>query len=71
MFATDQKPPVALVFQYIKSSVPVCATSISKETVFEILRRLNAIHNALVSHGDLYPRNLLIDERGDPVWVGL
>ncbi|KZS97052.1 hypothetical protein SISNIDRAFT_481995 [Sistotremastrum niveocremeum HHB9708] len=62
-------PPRALVIEYLDNASPISPWNITTEVAHEALRRLTEIHSIGLLHRDAFPRNLMVREDGEPVWI--
>ncbi|TFK47194.1 hypothetical protein OE88DRAFT_1738878 [Heliocybe sulcata] len=59
-FASDEKPPYALLLEDIADGVPLDVSNISIPVAEQAMLAAENVHNAGVLHRDLYPRNTLV-----------
>lgn len=70
-FVKDKYPPTAILLEYIPNMKELDWSNYSEKRMENFIDGMNAIHEALVEHGDIYPRNMMIVE-GDPeraIWI--
>ncbi|RJE21415.1 hypothetical protein PHISCL_06246 [Aspergillus sclerotialis] len=60
MFQNDELPPNAVVIEYIPDMQPLDLSNFSVMRMAKFRRILDSMHRAKVSHGDPYPRNMMI-----------
>lgn len=69
IYENDLTPPVALILECLEHAQPLTPLNITDQIVDDVLRGLHHIHLCGVLHSDPYPRNILLDKMGQPVWV--
>jgi len=70
-FLEDEYPPKAILLEYIPNMQMLYWTNYTKKRMDNFIKGLQKIHEALVEHSDVYPRNMMIVE-GDPeraIWI--
>ncbi|QSS62553.1 hypothetical protein I7I51_02291 [Histoplasma capsulatum] len=70
-FVKDEYPPTAILLEYIPNMKELRWTNYNESRMKNFVDGLNAIHNALVYHDDVHPRNMMIVEE-DPeraIWI--
>jgi hypothetical protein len=70
-FIKDEYPPTAILLEYIPNMKELRWSNYNEKRMQNFVDGLNAIDSALVQHGDVYPRNMMIIE-GDPeraIWL--
>lgn len=64
-FVKDEYPPTAILLEYIPNMTELNWTNYNGKRMQNFVDGLNAIHDALVYHDDVHPRNMMVVE-GDP-----
>ncbi|PGH02857.1 hypothetical protein AJ79_07513 [Helicocarpus griseus UAMH5409] len=70
-FVKDEHPPTAILLEYIPNMETLTWSNYSGKRMENFVDGLNAIHDALVSHDDVHPRNMMIF-KGHPeraIWL--
>ena len=60
MFHNDELPPSAVLIEYIPDMQSLDLSNFSVMRMAKFRRILDSIHRAKVSHGDPYPRNMML-----------
>ncbi|KAI1909911.1 hypothetical protein LOZ12_003906 [Ophidiomyces ophidiicola] len=71
LFVKDEYPPTAIFLEYIPNMKELRWTDYNESRMRNFVDGLNAIHDALVYHDDVHPRNMMIVEE-DPeraIWI--
>ncbi|EEQ85585.1 uncharacterized protein BDCG_08854 [Blastomyces dermatitidis ER-3] len=70
-FLKDEYRPTAILLEYIPNMKELDWTEYNRRRMRNFVNGLDAIHNALVFHNDVHPRNMMVVE-GDPgraIWI--
>lgn len=70
-FVKDEYLPTAILLEYIPNMKELHRTNYNEKTMRNFVDGLNVIHEALMEHGDVHPRNMMIVE-GEPeraIWI--
>ncbi|OAX78608.1 hypothetical protein ACJ72_07083 [Emergomyces africanus] len=70
-FVKDEYPPTAILLEYVPNMKELNWTNYNEKRMQKFVDGLNTIHDALVYHDDVHPRNMMIVE-GDPeraIWI--
>ncbi|EER40594.1 conserved hypothetical protein [Histoplasma capsulatum var. duboisii H88] len=71
LFVQVEYPPTAILLEYIPNMKELRWINYNESRMQNFVNGLNAIHNALVYHNDVHPRNMMIMEE-DPeraIWI--
>ncbi|KDQ52339.1 hypothetical protein JAAARDRAFT_198257 [Jaapia argillacea MUCL 33604] len=68
-FASDSKPPDAILLQYFEGAVKLDVTNITVDIAEQALTAMSYIHDARIIHCDAYPRNHLVLPNGRVVII--
>ncbi|KKZ64681.1 hypothetical protein EMCG_01369 [[Emmonsia] crescens] len=70
-FAKDDHPPTAIFMEYIPNMKEVHWSNYTPERMQNFIQGIDEIHRALVHHGDIHPRNMMIleDDSARAIWI--
>ncbi|KAK2768402.1 hypothetical protein FQN54_000257 [Arachnomyces sp. PD_36] len=70
-FAEDEYPPNAILLEYIPDMEELHWTNYTEKRMRNFISGIKEIHDVLIEHSDLYPRNMMV-VKGDPeraIWL--
>lgn len=71
MFLDDEYPPSAIFLEYIPNMEMITLNNYTQQRMDNLIAGIREIHKALVLHGDLKPRNMMVmkDDPERVIWI--